>query len=80
MELQHLIEHDENPEKQKELEEEIEKMADLNTEGDESPIPADPFENKEKLGKLEHTDFNFKENFIATTGVMFSEEALIGPN
>jgi hypothetical protein len=55
-------------------------MADHNVEGDDSPIPADPFENKEKLGKLEHTNFNFKENFIAATGVMFSEEALIGPN
>ena len=52
----------------------------MNLEGDESPIPEDPFENKDELGKMEQTNFNFKENFIATTGVAFSEEAEIGPN
>ena len=52
----------------------------MNMDGDESPIPENPFENKQKVGKLEHTNFNFKENFTATTGVMFSEEVSLGHN
>jgi hypothetical protein len=51
----------------------------LSPDGDDSPIPENPFENKEKInGKLEQTNFNFKENFIATTGVQFSEEISVG--
>ena len=52
----------------------------MNMAGDESPIPEDPFENKQKIGKMTNTDFNFKENFTATTGVMFSEEVSLGHN
>lgn len=50
----------------------------MNLDGDDSPIPANPFENKQKLDKLKGVNFNFKDNFLATTGVSFSEEVSLG--
>ncbi len=46
-------------------------------DGDESPIPENPFEmdiGAEAIeANLEKTNFNFKENLMATTGVQFAE-------
>lgn len=45
-------------------------------DGDDSPVPCPyPLEiDKEKVAKIESTNFNMKENQTAAKGVMISEE------